>query len=331
MITSISKKTLLFFLCFYVLLSCQPDEKIRIQGFAFDTYYAVTYIGKKDSTLAGQIDSLLNDFSKTASVFDSLSIVSKVNTNQEVALNEDFKALFSFSEQMSRLTGGAFDATVGPLVNVWGFGKDKQLKVNQEIIDSVKSYVGYKKIQWKEGKIIKADDRMQLNFNAIAKGYIVDKVAAFMRQQSYTNCLIDIGGEVYACGQKLDENWEIGIQLPTEDSQGEETVDYVFALKDKAVATSGNYRRYHEENGQRFSHIINPETGQSERSNLLSVTVVADDCIRADALATALMVMGLDKAMQFLKTHPEYAAYFIYDENGTYKQRKTKNFPKAKR
>jgi thiamine biosynthesis lipoprotein len=325
--TSIIKKSIVAVCALCFLMACKQEKTIHFQGFAIGTYYSITYIGKENADLPRAIDSILNDISKTFSIFDTTSVISKVNTNERVALNQDFISIFNTASELSELTDGAFDATVAPLVNVWGFGMEKQLKITQEEIDSLLTFVGYKKVSLQKQEIFKSDPRIQLNFNAIAKGYVVDKISDFLVAQGYSDCLVDIGGEVVARGTKNGKDWQIGIQIPTETAEGEMAADYVFALQNRAVATSGNYRQYHEENGQRFSHIINPKTGQSERSNLLSVTVIAANCTYADALATAFMVMGLDASMQFLDKHTQYAAYFIYDDKGKFRTQKTKNFP----
>lgn len=331
MFYSIIKKFAICFLGLYLLVSCQEPKKVNFNGIALGSYYSVSYLGEEDAVFFNSIDSLIKSFEAMASIFNTNSLVSKINANQTVELNEDFISIFTISQQVSALTNGAFDITVGPLVNIWGFGSEHQMDISQNLIDSIKQFVGYEKIALENNQIIKSDSRIQLNFNAVAKGYLVDKVAEFIVQKGYPNCLVDIGGEVVARGSKNGKPWQVGIQIPTGDAEGNEAADCIFSMKDKAVATSGNYRRYHEENGQRFSHIINPKTGQPEKSNLLSVTVVADNCAYADAFATAFMVMGMEASLKFLESHPEYAASFIYDENASFKHKKTTNFPPESR
>lgn len=327
--TSIIKKSIVAVCALCLLMACKQEKAIHFQGFGIGTYYSITYIGTENTELPEAVDSILNDISKTFSIFDTTSLIVKVNANEKVTLNQDFISIFNTASELSELTSGAFDATVAPLVNVWGFGREKQLNITQEEIDSLLDFVGYKKVSIQKQEIFKSDPRIQLNFNAIAKGYAVDKISQYLISKGYTNCLVDIGGEVVARGTKNGKDWQIGIQIPTETAEGEMAADYVFALQNRAVATSGNYRSYHEDNGERFSHIINPKTGQSERSNLLSVTVIAANCTHADALATAFMVMGLDASLAFLDKHPHYAAYFIYDEKGKFKTKKTRNYPEG--
>ena len=273
------------------------------------------------------LDSLFAAFSAEFSLFDSSSVVCRLNRGEDVPLSEDFVNLLQLSAQISRATDGAFDVTVAPLVKLWGFGPDSLREVTPQMVDSVLENVGYEKIAVDDGRLVKKNDRLQLDFGAVAKGLAVDKAVKLMQQRGYKDFLVDIGGEVRTCGTKYGKPWRIGVQVPTADSDGAIASNYDFPLSDKAIATSGNYRNYHEKDGKRFSHIINPTTGYSERSDLLSVSVIADDCTTADAYATALMVMGREKALQWLQTHSELAAYLIYYEADGFKVARTPNFP----
>ena len=189
------------------------------------------------------------------------------------------------------------------------------------------NFVGFSKVQNNNHSLIKSDPRVQLNFNAIAKGYAVDCVAQFISDQGYSNCIVDIGGEVVALGTKLGQQWKVGIQTPTVEANGAIEAQYIFPMKNRAVATSGNYRNYIEKDGCRYSHIINPKTGQPEHSSLLSVSVIADDCVTADGYATAFMVLGIEKTLDLVEKNPNIAVYFIYDHNGKYEVKKSPNFP----
>ncbi len=312
--------------CLIFLISCNSSKKNKFTGLAIGTYYTISYIGKENKNLQHQIDSILDYYSSMFSIFDNNSLISKINNNETTIVNEDFKYVFFVAQEVSELTKGAFDITVAPLVNIWGFGNAQIQQPTEKEIDSVKKNVGYQKLSLKENRIIKENPLIQLNFNAIVKGYIVDKIANFLQLQGYDNYLIDIGGELVAHNTNK-HNWKVGIQIPSKHADDKANVDYVFYLENKAIATSGNYRNYHEENGQRISHIINPLTGKSESNKLLSVTVLAENCIYADALATAFMIMDIEESMKFLSTHSHYAAYFIYSENNVYKHIKTANFP----
>lgn len=303
-----------------IFTSCSDLQIQHFDGAAFGTYYAVTYKGKVNPDLQQSVDSILQSIDCTFSVFNPSSMINQINDNKDVALNEDFMEVFQLAQEISKEADGAFDITIGPLVELWGFAKEDRIsEISAEKIDSIRQYVGYKKVEIKNHKIEKQDSLIKLNFNAIAKGYAVDKIADFLVSKGYENCLVDIGGEVVARGKKYnDTEWNIGLQEPTVTRDGEMRSNQTFHLKDQAVATSGNYRNYFEENGQRFTHIIDPKTGYSEKSNLLSVSVIADRCVIADAYATAFMVMGLSQTKLFLKKHPELSCIFIYDKNGEF-------------
>lgn len=304
-----------------LLTSCSDLQFQKIEGGALGTYYAITYKGKENPSLQKGIDSILNSINETFSIFNASSVISKINDNQEVRINNDFIEVFHIAQRIGQETDGAFEMTIGPLVNLWGFGKDERnTNITQEMIDSVLTFVGYQKVHLEGTTITKDNTDIQLNFNALAKGYAVDKVAEYLVAKGYKDCLVDIGGEIVAKGKKYhDQEWNIGLQTPTRTRDGEMRSEETFHLQNKAVATSGNYRNYFEENGQRYTHIIDPKTGHPEKSNLLSVTVIADRCVVADAYATAFMVMGVEKTKTFLAKHPELTCIFITDNQGKFK------------
>ena len=321
------KNNVFLWLLIVLMSACRPTAVHHCSAPVFGTYYTVTYCGDEDTGLQRSLDSLFAAFSAEFSLFDSSSVVCRLNRGEDVPLSEDFVNLLQLSAQISRATDGAFDVTVAPLVKLWGFGPDSLREVTPQMVDSVLENVGYEKIAVEEGRLVKKNDRLELDFGAVAKGLAVDKAVKLMQQRGYKDFLVDIGGEVRTCGTKHGKPWRIGVQVPTADSDGAIASNYDFPLSDKAIATSGNYRNYHEKDGKRFSHIINPTTGYSERSDLLSVSVIADDCTTADAYATALMVMGREKALQWLQTHSELAAYLIYYEADGFKVARTPNFP----
>ena len=321
------KNNVFLWLLILLMSACRPTAVHHCSAPVFGTYYTVTYCGDEDAGLQRSLDSLFAAFSAEFSLFDSSSVVCRLNRGEDVPLSEDFVNLLQLSAQISRATDGAFDVTVAPLVKLWGFGPDSLREVTPQMVDSVLENVGYKKIGVEYGHLIKRNTNIQLDFGAIAKGLAVDKAVELMQQRGYKDFLVDIGGEVRTCGTKHGKPWRIGVQVPTADSDGAIASNYDFPLSDKAIATSGNYRNYHEKDGKRFSHIINPTTGYSERSDLLSVSVIADDCTTAEAYATALMVMGREKALQWLQTHSELAAYLIYYEADGFKVARTPNFP----
>ncbi len=303
-----------------LLVSCHRDPLKHFEGQTFGTMYAITYVdrsnGISDMQLHQQIDSLLSDLSHTFSIFDTNSLIYRWNKGEDVPLNEDFLNVLRLSKTISANTDGAFDCTVQPLVQLWGFGKDGvRHTVGDDTLTTVREFVGFQLVDLQGDSILRKDPRVQLNFNAVAKGYAVDRVADWLVEQGYTDCLVEIGGEVVARGNKNGKPWKVGIQRPTETADGDKESIESMDLKDhRAVATSGNYRNYFEESGVRYTHILDPRTGRPERTNLLSVTVIAPDCATADAYATAFMVLGHEKSAQIVKQHPELEAWFIVAE-----------------
>ena len=311
-----------------LLSACHYKTPVRkhIEGQAFGTTYSITCVTEPDDKRPlphAQIDSLLADLSHTFSIFDTSSIIYRWNAGEDVELNDDFLAVLELSEGISLITDGAFDCTVQPLVQLWGFGKDGvRHTVDEDTLAAVREFVGFQLVDLQGDSIIRKDPRVQLNFNAVAKGYAVDKVADWLVEQGYTNCLVEIGGEVAARGDRNGKNgtdsenggeaWKVGIQRPTETADGNKESFESMELQDhRAVATSGNYRNYFEEDGVRYTHILDPRTGKPERTNLLSVTVIAPDCAQADAYATAFMVLGYEKSAEIVKQRPELEAWFI--------------------
>ena len=323
------KRTLCIFSALLILLSsCHYKTPVRkhIEGQAFGTTYSITCVTNSDDKRPlphAQIDSLLADLSHTFSIFDTTSIIYRWNAGEDVELNDDFLAVLELSEGISLITDGAFDCTVQPLVQLWGFGKDGvRHTVDEDTLAAVRECVGFQLGDLQGDSIIRKDPRVQLNFNAVAKGYAVDKVADWLVNQGYTNCLVEIGGEVAARGDRNGKNgtdsenggeaWKVGIQRPTETADGnKESLESMELQDHRAVATSGNYRNYFEEDGVRYTHILDPRTGKPERTNLLSVTVIAPDCAQADAYATAFMVLGYEKSAEIVKQRPELEAWFI--------------------
>jgi thiamine biosynthesis lipoprotein len=232
--------------------------------------------------------------------------------------------------EVSQKTNGLFDITVAPIVNAWGFGFKKKEKVTDTLIDRLIKYVGYKKIRLVGQKLIKENPETMLDFNAIAQGYTVDVLSAFLEKNGVYNYLIEVGGELKAKGKKQNDSaWTIGIELPNE-LPDQTMLKATFKIHNESLATSGNYKKFYFEDGKKYTHILNPFTGYPAKNNLLSATVVAGDCMTADAYATSFMVMGLEKAKQFLADHKELGleVFFIYDENGTLRTYSTEKMEK---
>jgi len=301
-----------------LLCACTKPPITHISGQALGTYYNIT-IADKNNITQSQIDSVIAALNSTASIFNPNSLVSRINRNETDTLNDILKHILEVSLQVCEETAGAFDFTVGALVNLWGFGKDAPQEISAENVAKALETVGYKKIKIDGNRIIKENPQTQLNFNAVAKGYCVDLVAAFLTSKGLENFLIDIGGELCVRGERApNKKWRVGIQKPTETKEDAISAEEIMELRDISVATSGNYRNYIEVNGKRYGHTINPYTGYPEMTDLLSVTVLAPTCALADAYATAFMVMGVEKAENFLTQYPEIKAYFIYALNNEY-------------
>jgi thiamine biosynthesis lipoprotein len=305
----------LLLLCFFVRCTGpRLSDPVQFRGQAQGTYYAVTYYDSEQRNFQRAVDSLLREFDLTGSMWVENSIISRINRNEaEVDPDAIFIELFNRSKQVHEKSGGAFDPTVGPLVNVWGFGFKDRMKVDQHIVDSLLPLVGFDLVSLENNRIIKADPRVQFDFNAIAQGYAVDLIGLFLEDQGIGNYLVDIGGEVLAIGEKPDNTpWKVGIEKPADNAAYGEGLKAIVRLENKALATSGNYRKFYEEEGVRYSHTIDPKTGYPVQHSILSVSVLANDCATADAWATAFMVLGLDYSIEILGRDKDLDAYFIY-------------------
>jgi FAD:protein FMN transferase len=333
------KIILLSFVISIVAFACTDNAKknlITYKGTVQGSFFQVKfYAGADSASLINAIDSLFNVIDQTASIYDSTSLISKVNDNLDPELNIHFVKLFNKSQEVSQATDGCFDITVGPLVKAWGFWKKKGMDLNQKQVDSLRTFVGYHKVRLVNTEngshILKEHPETMLDFNAIAQGYTADVVADYFNNKQITDYLIEIGGEVRASGTKDGKiNWVVGIEKPALNSDAEQVIQEKVELKNKSMATSGNYRKYFIKDGIKYSHTINPATGYPVNHSLLSVTVMADDCSTADAYATAFMVMGLDKAKEFLKSQKGLEACYIYaDSSGNYKEYITDEFQKS--
>jgi thiamine biosynthesis lipoprotein len=304
----------LFLILLLVFSGCEPGtKKVHFTGEAQGTYYAVTYYDEEGRNFQKEIDSLLTLFDKTASMWVPGSIISRINRGeQEVETNEWFRELFNLSKMIGDESNGAFDMTVGPLVNAWGFGLADRQELNESMVDSLTSLVDYRKVEMKDGRVIKGIPGMQFDFNGIAQGYSVDLVAELLQDHGIRTYLIDIGGEVLAEGKKPDGSlWTVGIERPAENAMSARSLEAIVGLENKAMATSGSYRKFYEKDGVRYSHTIDPSTGYPVTHTLLSVTVLAETCAVADGYATAFMVMGKEKSLKFLEHKTDLEAYFI--------------------
>lgn len=300
----------------------------KIQGSIFGTIYAITYQYDKD--IQPDVTKELDRIDLSLSPFKEQSIISKVNRNEEVELDTLFINVFKRAQEISKISDGAFDITVAPLVNAWGFGFKKGEFPDSLIVDSLLQYIGYEKIALEKGKIIKENPEIILDCSAIAKGYAVDVIGDLLESKGIKNYMIDIGGEILTKGKNSKgDSWRIGINKPSDDSlSNNQELELIVKIENKALATSGNYRNYYVKDGKKYAHTISPKTGYPVQHSILSSTVLANDCMTADALATAFMVVGLDEAKAILQKVPHVEACFIYTEetSGEYKTFLTEGF-----
>jgi thiamine biosynthesis lipoprotein len=279
----------------------------------FGTLYNVTY--QSDKNMKEAIEAVLHRFDGSLSPFNDTSVISRVNRNEPVVPDSFFVNVFRRSQEISAQTNGAFDITVAPLVNAWGFGFKDGAFPDSLTIDSLLQFTGWQKVRLTDKGIIeKEDPRLMLDCSAVAKGYAVDVVAHLLRRHGIHNFMVDIGGEVVVSGTNpSDQPWRIGINKPVDDSlsiNGE--LQTVLHITQAALATSGNYRNFYYKDGKKYAHTIDPRTGKPVQHEILSATVIAPDCMSADAYATSFMVMGLQHTIRFLKEHPGIEAYLIY-------------------
>ena len=290
------------------------------KGMIFGTVYHVTY--QNSDNLNDQIVAELNKVDSSLSMFNKQSVITKVNNNQDIEVDVMFGDVFTLARTVSADTDGAFDITVAPLVNAWGFGFKSGNMPSRHTIDSLRTFVGYKRVEMHDSRIVKADPRVMLDCSAIAKGYGCDVVAELLRRKGIDNFMVEIGGEVVTSGiSEKRVPWKIGVTKPSDDSLSvNNELQTVLNITDKAMATSGNYRNFYYKNGKKYAHTIDPATGYPVQHSLLSATVISDRCAKADAYATAFMVMGLEKAKKVLDRHRDLMAYLIYsDHKGEYK------------
>lgn len=314
------------FFCFlFLFLVKAQDNFVSFDGFTQGTTYHIAYYDDKQRDFQDDIEMILKNFDNSVSTYNPNSIITKVNKNIPVELDNYFITCFKKAKEVWKNTDGAFDPTVYPLVNAYGFGPEKKLKLEKPVIDSILQFVGFNLIKLKGNKILKKDKRVGLDFNAFAQGYSVDVVSDFLNSKGINAYIVEIGGEIYAKGKKPNgKNWTAGIEQPIENQESKNPYTAIIKLENMAVSTSGNYRKFYEEDGVKYAHHINPKTGLTTRNNLLSASLFAKDCITTDANATGILVMGLEKAKIFLKKHPEIQAYLIYsDEKGDYKSYET--------
>lgn len=319
---------LLFLIVASVLIIKNEPPYHTDRGFIFGTYYNICY--KSKNNLQQKIDSTLKSVDNSLSPFNKHSVITAINENRDTLVDAQFTDVFNLAQIIAETTDGAFDITVAPLVNAWGFGFKQGITIDSITVDSLLQYVGYKSIRLTDNKVTKQNSQTMLDCSAIAKGYGCDRVARMLEYHGVKDYMVEIGGEVVAKGKNdKSKQWSIGISRPTDDKSGAiNELQEILHISGKSVATSGNYRNYRYEDGRKLSHTIDPRTGYPVTHTLLSATVIANDCATADAYATAFMVMGIDKAVEICKKK-EIDAYFIYSTpEGTINTRETDGMKK---
>jgi len=315
---------LIFFAVALILLSSCGNKFHYDEGYIFGTTYHVVY--QSDTNLKVDYHARLQDVDNSLSSFNKNSIITKVNNNIDVECDSMFIEVFNTSQEISQKTDGAFDITVAPLVNAWGFGF-KKYKENTNI-DSLMTFVGYNKIRLDGKRIIKDIPEIQLITSAIAKGYGVDVVADYLESKGINNYMVEIGGEIRASGLNEKKSvWRVGIDKPIDDvSASNRVLQGVLEMSKGALATSGNYRNFYIKDGKKYSHTIDPRTGYPVQHSVLSASVKAPNCMVADAYATSFMVLGIEKAEEIVEKDSSLEAYIIYSEDGKFKVWKSKGF-----
>ena len=310
----------------FLFSACKFNDPVysNFNGFIQGSTYSIVYENKKSldpGLLRQRVEKILHDFDKSLSLYNDSSIISRINRNEDVVADSFFTEAFNKSARISEMTDGAFDITVGPLVKAWGFGPDGHKSFTDAKRDSLMKLIGMQKVSLVNGRVIKTDPNISLDLNAIAQGFSVDVVCGFFDRLGIKNYLVEIGGEVRAKGKKAGKQWRIGIDKPIDNNMTPgQTLQAIIKISDKALSTSGNYRKFYIENGIKYSHEIDPKTGFPAKNNVLSASVIADDCAMADGMATAFMVMGKDKTIEFLANHPEFEVFLVYsDEKGNFK------------
>ena len=323
------KRLAILFGIIVLLTSCnRQPKKILLQGEAQGSYYAITYYDEQERNFQHEIDSIFHAVDVSVNLWVDTSVISKVNRNEDVTLDSIFVDNFRIAQEAAALSGGYFDPTISPIVAAWGFSYKHGDSITPQLIDSLKQLVDYRKVRIENGMVVKENPAMTLDFNAIAQGYTSDLIASFLDSRGIKNYLVDTGGEIMARGAKPNgQPWIVGIEKPADNWDSEQVVHTRIALRDKGLVTSGSTRKYVERDGKRYSHCIDPNTGYPVEHQVLSVTVMANSSVWADALASICMVMGMEKSLPLIESMDEVEAYYIYvNENNELETFATEGF-----
>ena len=316
----------ILYLFFCVLTGCSSHDNtilVTNYGDTQGTYYHIKYMSAYGSDYHSQIDSILQEVDSSLSIYKTYSLISRLNNGERLRTDTLFSSVFLTAQKVFLESKGYFDCSVFPLVDAWGFYKDylgDSIVIDSLYFRDILNYIGFEKIKLIRDSLV-IPSNMRLDFNSIAQGFTVDLIAGYLDSKHVSNYLIEVGGEVLARGRNDNDNiWRIGIDKPLEDIDPNARFQFILDLENKALATSGNYRKFYEKDGVKYSHMIDPFTGFPARNRLLSVTVIHDDCILADAYATSFMVMGVRKTKKFIEKYPDIEIYLVYtNKDGDWK------------
>lgn len=320
----------LSFFIISLLIGCkQPEQYFKVAGI-LHTPYQIQFCYTE--SLEDEIHAELQRYYHCLNPFDSTSVISQVNRNKDIEVDDLFVEVFNKAKEVSEQTNGIYDITCAPFINLWGFGFSKNDSVTPAMIDSIRAFVGYQKIRLEGKKVIKDDPRILLNCSSLGDGCSCEVIARLFDSKGIENYMIDIGGETTVKGvNPKGECWRIGITKPTDDPMGvnKELQEIVQLCGRHGLATSGDYRNFYIKDGKKYAHTIDPRTGYPAGQPILSATVIADDCMTADAYATAFMAMGREEARKIQQQHPELEYLFIYaDKNGDFRTDYSEGFRK---
>lgn len=304
-----------------IAVSASAQKTVTLQGKAQGTYYIIKYIstGHDPVSLQPDVEDIFKDIDRSMSLYVPGSLINRFNKGPKVVMDDHMRAVVKKAQEVSKLTGGLFDITVKPLVDLWGFGvvRHNNGRPSPEAIRRALQLVGYENLTLRAKYLIKKKDGVEIDCNGIAQGFTSDVAGRFLQSRGIRNFLVDVGGELVASGVNAQgQPWSVGIERPpVADSTGE-PVQAILHLKDRAIATSGNYRRFFDEGGTRFAHTINPRTGEALHNNIITVTVTAPDAITADAYDNALILLGVEEGLQFVAEHAklQLEVYYIFKD-----------------
>lgn len=315
-------------LCIIMAWGCQKKNYQKMEGGIYGTVYHVSY--QSSENLNKEVVREMERVNASLSMFNKNSVISKINRSESDSVDSLFVRMFEMALQVNRESEGAFDITVAPLSNAWGFGFKNEAFPSAGKIDSLLQYVGMEKLVLADGKLRKAAEGVEMDASSIAKGLGVDLVADYFDQKGIENYMVEIGGEVRVKGQNdKGRDWRVGVDKPIDNATMQDrALEFVVCLSEGALATSGNYRNFYIHEGKKYGHTINPKTGYPVQRDILSSSVYAKTCMEADAYATAFMVLGMEKAKQMLENNSDLEACFIYEEGDSQKIWMSEGFKK---